>query len=136
MNVEAICGSFEGTGTWHDAAGKSMAYTVKQTNRLITDGFEIEFKHDFADGSKTDAHFLMMWITPHLFQVRIGNNVVGNGYCIGNSCNYHIKAGEAFVEVSYRPDGQRLEVNGSSTKNAEGNYIAWHERLGRVTNNK
>ena len=132
MNVEAICGTYEGSGTWHDSAGKSMTYTVIQTNRVTADGFEVEFKHDFEDASKTDARLVMTWITPHLFQVRMADNAVGNGYCIGNSCSYHIKTGEIFVEVSYRPEAQNLEVNGSSTKNSEGNYIAWHERLRRV----
>ena len=132
MNIERIRGTYQGTGEWYDSAGKSMAYRVSQTNCVTADGFEIAFKHDFDDRTQTDARFVMTWIAPNLFSVRIGNNAVGHGYCIGNSCSYHIKTGDAFVEVSYRPDDQNLEVYGSSTKNAEGNYIAWHERLGRV----
>ena len=40
--------------------------------------------------------------------------------------------GKAFVEASYRFSGDTVEVFGSSTKNAEGNYIAWKEVLRRA----
>jgi hypothetical protein len=41
--------------------------------------------------------------------------------------------GEAFVEATYRLEGDTLDVSGSSSRNADGNYIAWRERLHRVT---
>jgi hypothetical protein len=132
MDIKAIVGTFEGSGTWHDSAAKSMGYRVRQINRISADGFEVKFKHDFDDGTTTDAWFVMTWIAPHLFRVDVGSNAVGHGYCVGNSCSFHIKPGEAFVQVSYRPNGNALEVEGSSTKNSEGNYIAWQERLERV----
>ena len=43
-----------------------------------------------------------------------------------------MKIGDKFVEASYRASGDELEVFGSSTSNAEGNYIAWTERLRRI----
>ena len=130
--MDRITGTYKGSGKWYDSAGKSMAYKVTQTNRATSGGFEMEFKHDFDDGSTTDARFVMTWIAPHIFRVEIGSHPVGHGYSIGDSWKYHIKAGDSFVEVSYRPDDKSLDVHGSSTKNADGNYIAWHETLQRV----
>lgn len=127
--IREILGTYEGSGKWHDSAGTSMGYTSRQINRLTSTGFEVEFKHHFDDGSLTDARLLMTWLTPAIFRVDMGNNPVGHGYCLGDCCNFHIKAGEAFVEVSYRPQDSGLLVHGSSTKNADGNYIAWHENL-------
>ena len=127
--IDALAGTFEGSGTWYDSAGKRMGYQVKQTNRVTANGFEIQFKHDFDDSTVTDARLVMTWIAPYLFRVAIGDNPVGSGYCIGDVFKYHIKAGESFIEVSYRPGNGALEVHGSSTKNADGNYIAWHEKL-------
>ena len=39
---------------------------------------------------------------------------------------------DTFVEASYRASGDDLQVFGSSSRNAEGNYIAWTETLRRV----
>jgi hypothetical protein len=57
---------------------------------------------------------------------------LGNGYCFEDYCRYHIAAGQAVVEVTLRASGNALEVYGSSTKNAEGLYIAWRESLRRT----
>jgi hypothetical protein len=43
-----------------------------------------------------------------------------------------VETGKAFVEASYRIDGDTVEVFGSSTTNAEGHYIAWKEVLRRT----
>jgi hypothetical protein len=59
---------------------------------------------------------------------------LGNGYVLGDYCHYHLKVGDAYVEASYRSSDSGLEVFGSSSKNAEGNYIAWHESLRLVPN--
>jgi hypothetical protein len=64
--------------------------------------------------------------------VDIGGKPLGNGYCFGDYCHYHIAAGPAIVEVGMRASGDALEVCGSSTKNAEGLYIAWRESLRRA----
>jgi hypothetical protein len=44
-----------------------------------------------------------------------------------------LEVGGRFVEVGCRSNGNDLLVLGSSTKNAEGNYIVWVERLRRVS---
>jgi hypothetical protein len=126
-----LMGTFVGEGVWFDSSGKSAGYRVRQTNSPIADGFEIAFTHDFDDGTVVDAKFAMIWIAPNLFRVEAGGAVIGNGYLFDGYCHYHMNAGGAFVEASYRASGERLEVFGSSSRNAEGNYIAWTETLRR-----
>ena len=132
-SIEQLTGTFAGEGAWHDSAGTSMTYVVRQTTRVTNDGFEIAFKHDFADGSVVDARFEMTWLAPHLFRVSVAGAPIGHGYLFDNYCHYHLETGKAFVEASYRFDGDGVKVCGSSTRNAEGNYIAWKEMLRRAT---
>ena len=134
MSVELLAGTFEGTGEWFDSSGKSSTYTVRQTNGLTPDGFEIAFKHDFADGTVVDARFQMTWVAvaPRIFRVSVAGTPLGHGYLIDGYCHYHLETGKAFVEASYRIYGDTVEVFGSSTKNAEGHYIAWKEVLRRT----
>jgi hypothetical protein len=128
-----FAGRYEGSGVWHDEAGKSQSYTVVQTNTVSADGFDVAFKHDFADGAVVDARFTMTRIGAFLLRVDVGGKPLGNGYCFGDYCHFHIAAGPAIVEVGMRADGDALEVCGSSTKNAEGLFIAWRERLRRLS---
>jgi hypothetical protein len=130
--MERFAGSYTGTGTWHDSAGKWMTYAVHQTNRATPDGFEIAFTHDFADGTVVDARFHMVWTAPNIFRVSVAGSPVGYGYVFDNYCHYHLETGKAFVEASYRFDADTVEVFGSSSRNAEGNYIAWKEVLRRT----
>jgi hypothetical protein len=127
--IEPFAGTFEGAGTWYDAAGKSAAYRIQQTASATDGGFEVTFRHDFDDGTVVEARFSMSWIASNLFRVDISGTPVGNGYLFGDLCHYHVKVGDKFVEVSYRSGGGGLAVFGSSSTNAEGNYIAWTETL-------
>jgi hypothetical protein len=131
MEHLGFAGTYEGSGTWHDASGKSASYNIHQTNLARQDGFEVTFKHHFEDGAVVEARFIMTWIAPTLFRVDVAGTPVGNGYLFGEYCHYHLKFGDKFVEVSYRSGTEGLEVFGSSTTNAEGNYIAWKEILRR-----
>ena len=130
--IESLAGTYEGTGEWFDSSGKSSTYTVRQTNALTPDGFEIAFTHDFADGSMVNARFEMTLVAPHIFRVSAGGASLRHGYLVDGYCHYHLETGKAFVEASYRFSGDTVEVFGSSTKNAEGNYIAWKEVLLRA----
>jgi hypothetical protein len=132
VSLDKLIGTYEGTGAWYDSAGKTSGYRVRQTNVPIADGFEVAFKHDFDDGTVVDAKFAMIWIAPNLFRVETGGIAIGNGYVFDRYCHYHMNPGGAFVEASYRASGEHLEVFGSSSRNAEGNYIAWTETLRRV----
>ena len=127
--LQSLAGIYEGTGEWFDSSGKSSTYTVRQTNAATPDGFEIAFKHDFADGTVVDARFQMTWVAPRIFRVSTAGAPLGHGYLLDDYCHYHLETGKAFVEASYRITGGRVEVFGSSTKNAEGHYIAWRETL-------
>jgi hypothetical protein len=130
-SMERLMGVYEGTGSWHDAAGKSQSYRVKQSNVATAEGFHVVFHHDFDDGTVVDARVEMTWLAPHLFRVSVGGSDVGNGYTFDGYCHYHLNVGEAYVEVNYQSSADGLGVFGSSTKNAEGLYIAWREVLRR-----
>jgi hypothetical protein len=130
-SIERFVGTYEGNGTWHDSAGKSLAYRVQQTSLPTPYGFEIAFKHVFDDGTVTDARFNMTWVAPHIFRVDVSGTPVGHGYVFDTYCHYHLQIGEAFVEASYRSNADGVEVFGSSTRNADGNYIAWRETVRR-----
>lgn len=132
ITIERFLGTYEGAGTWHDSAGKTSAYRIGQTNLATADGFEVAFKHDFDDGTVVQARFTMTWIAPHIFRVDVSGSSVGHGYVFDSYCHYHLRAGDAFVEASYRAGGDSVEVFGSSTTNAEGLYIAWKETLRRT----
>jgi hypothetical protein len=129
--LESLAGTYEGTGEWFDSSGKSSTYSVQQTNSSTPDGFEIAFKHNFADGTVVDARFQMTWVAPHIFRVSAAGAPLGHGYLVDGYCHYHLETGKAFVEASYRFGGDTVDVFGSSTKNAEGHYIAWKEVLQR-----
>ena len=128
-DFDRFAGTHEGHGAWHDAAGKSAHYTIKQSTRTTADGFELAFKHEFEDGTVVDARFVMTWIAPHLFRVDIAGAAVGNGYVFDDCLHYHLKLADKYVQASYRRSGPGLTVFGSSTTNAEGLYIAWTEEL-------
>jgi hypothetical protein len=133
MSIANIRGRYEGTGIWHDSAGESMTYRVVQTNNMTASGFDISFTHNFPDGSVVEARIILSEIAPYIYSVRAGNNEIGHGYALGDTVRYHMRAGGGIVEVGYQPrDDDELEVFGSSTSNAAGNYIAWHEELRRV----
>lgn len=131
--VDKFLGTYEGKGAWYDSSGKASGYRVRQTNTALADGFEIAFKHDFDDGTVVDARFRMIWIAPNLYRVETSGAVLGNGYVFDDYCHYHLNPGAGFVEVSYRVSSDGLEVCGSSSTNAEGNYIAWTENVRRVS---
>jgi len=124
-------GTYEGSGRWHDAVGKSGAYAIAHITRATADGFEVEFKHDFDDATIVQAHFTMLWLVSGLFRVEISGAAVGSGYVFDEYCHYHIVTDRAFIEVSYRTSGDGLDVFGSSSRNAEGHFIAWRETLRR-----
>jgi hypothetical protein len=131
-DLASLAGTYEGSGEWFDSSGKSSTYAVRQTNSATPDGFEIAFTHDFADGNVVEARFQMTWVAPHIFRVSVAGAALGYGYLLDGYCHYHLETGKAFVEASYRVNGDTIDVFGSSTKNAEGNYIAWKEVLRRT----
>ena len=67
------------------------------------------------------------------YRVAMAENPVGHGSWLEGTLHYHLEVGGRFIEVGCRSIGSELLVLGSSTKNAEGNYIVWVERLQRVS---
>ena len=74
----------------------------------------------------------MTWVAPNIFRVDVSGAPVGHGYVFDGYCHYHVNVGDRFVEAGYCSGADSVEVFGSSTKNAEGNYIAWKEVLRRT----
>ena len=131
-DIGAIAGEYHGAGQWYDSAGKSGTYQVTQTHRVLANGLEVSFHHDFDDGGVTDARFTLSSVAPTIYRVDMAGQAVGYGSWLGEALHYHLEMGGKFVEVGYQPHGNELQVSGSSTRNAEGNYIVWVERLRRV----
>lgn len=129
-----FAGEFSGRGEWTDSAGGSAAYAIIQTNTLTGDGFRVQFEHHFDEGDVVKADFVMAWTGKELFRVTSAGASIGNGYLLRGYCHYHLEVGGAFVESSYQVRGDGLQVFGSSSKNADGNYIAWSESLTRISN--
>ena len=131
--VAAIAGEYKGAGQWYDSAGKSGTYQAVQTNRALPAGVEISFRHDFDDGSVTEARLALSQVAPRIYRVAMAETPVGHGSWLEGTLHYHLELGARFVEVGFRAEGNDLLVFGSSTKNAEGNYIVWVERLRRMS---
>ena len=130
--VARIVGHYSGSGTWHDAAGHSGGYQITQSIHETANGFEVAFKHRFDDGRVVEARFEMHWVASRLFAVHVAGQPGGHGYWLGDYCHFHVEPGGSFVEVSYLVHGEGLRTYGSSTRNADGNYIAWKEVLRRT----
>lgn len=131
-DIGAMAGEYEGVGQWYDSAGKTGAYQVTQANGVLTDGLAVSWHHAFDDGTVTAAQLTLSNLAPRIFRVAMAGTVVGHGSWLDETLHYHIEIGGKFVEVGYRSNGDELRVSGSSTRNAEGNYIVWVERLRRV----
>ncbi len=130
--IPSMAGDYAGSGEWYDSAGKSGTYHVLQTIGVLPHGLELSFRHDFDDGSVTEARLTLSEVAPHIFRVAMMESPVGHASSLDGVLHYHLEVGGKFVEVGYRPRGSDLMVSGSSTRNAEGNYIAWTERLRRA----
>jgi hypothetical protein len=131
-DIEAMAGEYKGEGRWYDSAGNVGTYDVMQTVHVLPAGIEISFRHDFDDGTVTEARLMLNQVAPYIYRVAMLEHEVGYGSWLGAMLHYHIEAGGKFVEVGYRPSGGDMLVSGSSTKNRAGNYIAWTERLERA----
>lgn len=129
--VSRLVGQYVGSGTWHDSAGKSGSYQITQSIDETPNGFGVSFKHRFEDSSVVEATFDMHWVASRLFAVHVAGRPVGEGYWLGDYCHYRFQSDDRLVEAGYLVHGDGLRTYGSSSKNAQGNYIAWHEELHR-----
>jgi hypothetical protein len=126
---QRLAGEYTGSGTWIDTTATSARYVIRHTIAASTDGADVCFTHDFEDDTSIEARYRFENSTAPIFDVYAEDELVGHGYVEEGSLHYHILAGQAYVEVSYRKIGNELRIYGSSTRNKEGNYIVWLERL-------
>lgn len=129
QEFQRLAGEYHGSGTWIDTTATSSRYTVHHTIKSTGDAADIAFTHEFEDKGSIEGHFRFENSAAPIFDVYSENRLVGHGYVEDGSLHYHIRAGEAYIEVSYRKTGNELRIYGSSTKNDDGNYIVWLERL-------
>ena len=131
-NFDALVGSYSGEGAWIDITGKSKRYRVQQSIQFKGDELTLAYAHDFfAEGSFTRGAFEFRRQGDCLCDVFMGGKAMGKGYMFGDYFHYFIKSGEIYVQASYQVTPVGLAVNGSSSSNSEGNFIAWHETLSR-----
>jgi hypothetical protein len=128
----ALAGIFVGLGAWIDITGESKPYRVTQTVSLTSNELTVEYAHDFyEEGTATSGAFIFQRQTDALLRVLMKGAALGNGYMFGDYLHYYIKVGDVYVQASYQITSSGLLVNGSSSSNAQGRFIAWHEELRR-----
>ena len=130
--VDSLLGTFVGEGAWTDIAGDSKPYRITQTISLSGNDISVEFAHDFyEEGTAASGVFVFQRERESLLRVFMKSVAVGNGYMFGDYLHYYLKVGDIFVQASYQSTSSGLSVNGSSSSNAQGRFIAWHEDLKR-----
>ena len=131
-DLKDFAGSYEGAGAWVDIAGESMRYRILQKIEVGKTALRVEYEHNFfEEGKTTNGEFVLERLSETLLRVRMGGAHVGHGYVFGHFLHFHVHPAEAYVQVSYRLSEGKMLVAGSSTKNAQGRYIAWNETLQR-----
>lgn len=127
-----LVGDFEGVGRWIDIVGDTKPYRVRQSIAFDGDEIRVEYIHEFhEEGTTTSGAFAFRPQNGPLFEVRLNGDPVGHGYMFGSYVHFHLRVGEIFVQTSYDVTPTGLTVNGSSTSNSQGRYVAWHEALVR-----
>ena len=130
---QQFLGSYTGAGYWVDETSASKKYTIEQSCVRAADGLAVQYTHDlYEEKSEVRAELTFRPANSTVFTVLMNHREVGHGYVFGDSLHFHIQLGSVFVEVSYHVAGDKFFVRGSSTKNAQGNFICWSEALVRV----
>lgn len=127
-----MIGTYAGEGAWIDVEGDSKPYRVQQVIAWDGEALNVDYTHDFyQENSVTSGSFRFERHGDTLLKVFMKGNPLGMGYVFGEYLHYHLKVGEIFVQASYQATAGGLSVNGSSTSNSQGRYVAWHEALTR-----
>src|SRR5262245_31792608 len=105
-DVGAIAGDYEGVGQWYDSAGRSGTYQVTQANRVLSDGLEVSFHHDFDDGTVTEARLRLSNFAPKIYRVAIAGPQWATDHGLMRRCTITSK----WVGSSSRPATDRMET--------------------------
>lgn len=125
-----FAGRYRGEGRWLDIAGESKPYHVVMQISAAREQLTVTYTHDFyEEGSATNGEFVFVFSSDVIFATTMKGAEVGNGYLFDDYLHFNIRAGDIFVETSYQITPVGLQVRGSSTRNAQGRFIGWHERL-------
>ncbi len=130
---QQFLGSYTGAGYWVDETSASKKYTIEQSCVRAADGLVVQYTHDlYEEKSEVRAELTFRPNNSTVFTVNMNNKEVGRGYVFSDFLHFHIQLGPVFIEVSYQIAGGKMFVRGSSTKNAQGNFICWAEMLDKV----
>jgi len=131
-DIDALCGSYSGSGAWIDEAGESKPYRVRQSISRSDQDVMVDYTHEFyEEGSTTSGTFVLQPHGANLLKVFMSGKQTGHGFVFARYLHYYLKVGEIFVQVSYQASATGLDVHGSSSSNAQGRFIAWYECLRR-----
>lgn len=132
FNASKFIGVYSGTGVWIDVAGDSKQYRISQEIKGEANRLLVAYVHDFfQEGTKIEGIFVFEFASESIFSVSMKNAPVGNGYLFDDYLHFNLQIGEMFVEVGYQLAGNEVRVRGSTNKNSQGRFIAWHEQLVR-----
>ena len=131
-SLDPLVGTFTGEGRWVDIAGDSKPYRIRQSTTREGNRLVVRYAHEFFEEGNTIAGEIEFdFVSGSIFSVRMKGAHMGHGYLFQPYLHFNLKVGEIFVETSYELGASGLQVRGSSTSNAQGRFIAWHETLAK-----
>lgn len=145
-------GTWTGRGYWTDESGERSDYSIEMEIALAGDGLHIRFQHAFDNGDDAvHAAFDLCWLTDSILTLSAAGAELGKGYLLPGCLHYGFGVGRldpggeatggtgtaessaagTWVETTISPAADGIVINGSSTRNQAGLFIAWQERLTR-----
>ncbi len=118
-------GKYSGKGWWKDGDGNKGEYTVEVTiaNHQITSKYAYASKNEeFSFKADIDEN--------GFFEVKNGDEVIGEGYCMGPQCHYEIADDDVELEETMTFYNDHLYRVGS--KSLEDDDYVWVEVLDEV----
>lgn len=131
-------GEFAGDGVWRDIAGDTKKYRITTLSFESTgDLLKLRFTHDlYEENDSVVAEFAFRFDEDSRFTVfaaeSVGGARLGNGHLIDNYCQYLLVIGNTVVENRMVFVEKGLRIFGSSSRNKNGRFIWWEERLTSV----
>lgn len=120
-------GSYQGQGRWADGKGQTGGYELEVTVRsdVVSSAYDFDGQaKTFAFEAKLDAN--------GQFDVLVGGQKMGSGYCKSVQCHYSISFGETDMEETLTFYQDHLYRLGSKREN--GKAITWEESMSKKGN--